>query len=166
MTLFIVAVVVQSLAILFDEFYFHRKRGLPKWEIIGHPIDTSTVIACFLFLAFAEKTPTTEVIYYIMAGLSCLCVTKDEWVHYKYCSAPEMWLHAILFMMHPLILFSAVNIWETSRPLFLGLSGGIFIFLLYEIIYWNYVLIRAQVAQAQKNYARVKQDDLYEYFSE
>ncbi|MGZ3769402.1 MAG: hypothetical protein ACXVCP_03010 [Bdellovibrio sp.] len=166
MTLFITATVIQSLAILFDEFYFHRKRGLPKWEIIGHPIDTSLVIACFLFLALAEKNPTNEIIYYILATASCVCVTKDEWVHHKYCSGSEMWLHAVLFMMHPLILFSAVNIWEDNQALFLGLSGGIFVFLLWEILYWNIVTFRARVAKANQQYRQIKQEDLYEYFSE
>lgn len=166
MKIFLTATVIQSLAILFDEFYFHRKRGLPKWEIIGHPIDTSIVIACFLFLAFAEKNPTNEVIYYILAIASCLCVTKDEWIHHKYCSSPEMWLHAVLFMMHPLILFTAVDIWEDSRPLFLAIAGGIFVFLLWEILYWNIVAFRQKAAQTKQQYARVKQEDLYEYFSE
>lgn len=166
MSIFLVALVIQSLAILFDEFYFHRKRGLPKWEMIGHPVDTSLVIVCFLFLAFAEKNPTNEIIYYIMASASCLCVTKDEWVHYKYCSGPEMWLHAVLFMMHPLLLFTAVDIWEDSRPLFLALSGCIFVFLLWEIGYWYVVAFRSRAAKVQKAYTQVQQEELYEYFSE
>jgi len=25
-----------------DEFYFHRRRGLPRWERLAHPLDTMT----------------------------------------------------------------------------------------------------------------------------
>ena len=35
---------VQGLAILVDEFWFHHRRGLPRWERLGHPIDTLPLI--------------------------------------------------------------------------------------------------------------------------
>jgi hypothetical protein len=44
--------VAQGLAIAVDEFYFHRKRGLPRWERVGHPVDTFSVLLCFLFVLF------------------------------------------------------------------------------------------------------------------
>lgn len=163
---FLIASGIQGAAILFDEFVFHRKRGLPRWERIGHPIDTISVIACLLFLAFVDRTPTTEVIYYIMAGFSCLLVTKDEWIHRKLCSAEEMWLHAILFLMHPLVLFTGMAEWEDNRPLFLAVAGGIFVFLIYQVVYWNFVEAQAVKAKQKAHYARVRQEDLYEYFGE
>ncbi|WII72177.1 hypothetical protein QJS83_17075 [Bdellovibrio sp. 22V] len=166
MTAFIIVSAIQGAAILFDEFFFHRKRGLPKWERISHPIDTLSMIGCLLFLAFVERTPTTEKIYYVIAALSCILVTKDEWVHRKYCKAEEMWLHAVLFMMHPLILFFAMGVWEDGRALFLGLSGGIFIFLIYQLIYWGLLDNRLKKAQLPAQTAKAQQSDLYEYFGE
>ena len=49
MNLFLISILalplgLQALAMVFDEFYFHRKRGLPKWERLGHPIDTFFVL--------------------------------------------------------------------------------------------------------------------------
>ncbi len=41
---------LQGLAILVDEFYFHRRRGLPIWERWGHPLDTLSLLICWLFL--------------------------------------------------------------------------------------------------------------------
>lgn len=166
MSAFLVVSAVQGAAILADEFFFHRKRGLPRWEVLGHPLDTATVIACLLFLAFVERTPTTEKIYYALAIASCICVTKDEWVHRKYCTAEEMWLHAILFMMHPLVLFTAFNEWEDSRASFLAVAGGVTVFFLYQIVYWNFIEARARKAKQKAHYARVQQEDLYEYFGE
>ncbi|WP_374077142.1 hypothetical protein [Bdellovibrio bacteriovorus] len=166
MSVFLVASALQGAAILFDEFFFHRKRGLPRWEIIGHPIDTLSVIACLLFLALVEKTPTTEKIYFGMAAFSSLLVTKDEWVHRKFCSAEEMWLHAVLFMMHPLVLYTGYVEWEDRRPAFLAVAGGVFVFLVYQIVYWNFLEVRARKAKQKAHYARVQQEELYEYFSE
>lgn len=166
MSAFLIASVVQGAVILFDEFVFHRRRGLPRWERIGHPIDTLSVIICLLFLTFADRTPTNETIYYAMAIGSCLLVTKDEWVHRKFCSAEEMWLHAVLFIMHPLVLFTAMAEWEDNRPLFLAVAGGVFVFFVYQIVYWNFVEAQARKAKQKAHYARVRQEELYEYFSE
>lgn len=163
---FLIASGIQGAAILFDEFFFHHRRGLPRWERLGHPLDTMSVIACLLFLVFVDRTPTTEMVYYVIASASCLLVTKDEWIHRKLCSAEEMWLHAILFIMHPLVLFTGMAEWETNRPLILAASGGIFVFLVYQIVYWNFVESRALKAKQQAHYARARQEDLYEYFGE
>jgi 2-polyprenyl-6-hydroxyphenyl methylase/3-demethylubiquinone-9 3-methyltransferase len=40
-----------------------------------------------------------------------LFVTKDEPAHSKYCSSGEHWLHAMLFILHPLVLLSAGLLW-------------------------------------------------------
>lgn len=166
MSAFVIVSALQGATILFDEFYFHRKRGLPRWEVMGHPIDTLTVIVCLLFLVFVERTATTEKIYYALAIGSCLCVTKDEWVHRKFCSAEEMWLHAVLFMLHPLVLFTAMAEWEKSRPILLAVAGGVFVFFIYQVLYWNFLAARAREAKREAHYARALQEDLYEYFSE
>ncbi len=46
--LLLIPFLVQTFLITFDEWYFHLKRGLPKWERIGHPLDTLTAIFCLL----------------------------------------------------------------------------------------------------------------------
>lgn len=166
MSAFVVVSIIQGAAIIADEMIFHRKRGLPRWEKIGHPIDTMTVIACLMFLALTNRTPTTEIIYYVMAGFSCVFVTKDEWVHRKFCSAEEMWLHAILFMMHPLLLFTAMNEWETIRGTLTMVSAGIFGFLVYQVIYWNFIDVKIRKTQQERHYKKLSREDLYEYFSE
>ncbi|MNJ93349.1 hypothetical protein D3C87_110280 [compost metagenome] len=166
MTAFLLVSAIQGTAILLDEFFFHRKRGLPRWERIGHPFDTMTVIACLMFLYFFDRTPLTENIYIGMAVFSSICVTKDEWIHRKYCTAEEMWLHAILFMMHPLVLYTAMVEWETARPAFLMLSAGVFVFFVYQIVYWNFVEGKLRQTRQEAHYKKASQDDLYEYFGE
>ena len=77
-----------------DEFYFHVKRGLPKWERIGHPLDTLTVLACFAFILIFPYSSLNLKIYIGLALFSCVFVTKDEFVHKECCPASEQWLHA------------------------------------------------------------------------
>jgi hypothetical protein len=165
MKLFLFVAILQGLAIAADEFFFHHKRGLPKWERISHPFDTIMVVLCLLFLAFVDRTPLTEWIYYGMAALSCLGVTKDEWVHRKYCSAEEMWLHGVLFIMHPLVLFTAMGAWESARPAILAVAILVVGFFSYEVIYWNVVRDRME-KRARDNRRPIEERELYEYFGE
>lgn len=141
---FLLISIFQGVAIAFDEFIFHHKRGLPKWERLSHPFDTSMVIVCLLFLYFFDRTPTTQFIYFVLAGISCIGVTKDEWVHHKYCKGTEMWLHGVLFAMHPLVLFTAMQAWETSKPLILMVACCVIGFLIYEISYWHFLRDRLE----------------------
>ena len=63
---------VQMIVIGIDEFYFHIRRGLPKWERWGHPLDTLTVLGCFLFVLWVPFTAFTLKIYIGIALFSCL----------------------------------------------------------------------------------------------
>ena len=96
-------------------------------------------------------------VYIILSILSCITVTKDEWVHKHHCPGTENWLHALLFINHPILLTCAGLIWAryaSAGPAWLkgmilrpemliqflivqaGLAG---IFMLFQIIYWNFI---------------------------
>jgi hypothetical protein len=102
---------VQAAAMLCDELYFHRKRGLGLWERVGHPLDTLTMLACIGWALLTTPTPRTMACYAIFAVLSCAVITKDEFVHTRRCSGGEHWLHAVLFVVHPLSLASVGAVW-------------------------------------------------------
>ena len=150
--------IIQILVIMIDEFYFHVRRGLPKWERLGHPLDTLTVLACFAFILFVPYSSFTLKIYIAMAIFSCVFVTKDEFVHKECCPASEQWLHALLFLNHPVVLTAAGLIWPITSgaegPSWLsGLvpyvdqihlflvtqTAAIVLFFLYQLIYWNVI---------------------------
>lgn len=40
---------LQMICMAVDEAHFHRWRGLPRWERLGHSLDTLTVLACFMW---------------------------------------------------------------------------------------------------------------------
>ena len=142
--LLILPCVLQGLAMFVDEFYFHRKRGLPPWEVWGHPVDTLCFLVCFLFLNRYEANLSNLHIYCILSSISCLVVTKDEFVHSKLCTRGEMWLHSVLFVLHPLVLISAGSMWwfasefsgETVQ--FISMQSYLISgFMLYQILYWS-----------------------------
>jgi hypothetical protein len=134
--------IIQALAITFDEFYFHHQRGLPKWERIGHPLDTLSLVACLLFVVMIPFQKALLVYYVPLAIFSCLLVTKDEWIHKKHCEGKEQWLHALLFLNHPLVLIALGFMWSRKHGYALFLWFQLFfacLFCLYQIIYWNFV---------------------------
>ncbi len=134
---------VQMVAIGLDEFIFHVKRGLPKWERIGHPLDTLSVLACFLFVLYVPYSPLALKIYIGLAIFSCILITKDEFVHKHVCPASEQWLHALLFVNHSIVLIVTGILWpslEGAYYLFLLLQAAfVFLFFLYQVIYWNFI---------------------------
>jgi hypothetical protein len=122
-----------------DELYFHRARGLPRWERIGHPLDTLSVLACYaLALSLA---PTWEHLpaYVVAAALSCLLITKDELVHAERCQPLEQWLHAVLFVLHPIVLGVGALLWWKEERTLLWLSTLLTAgFGAYQVLYWNF----------------------------
>ncbi|WP_413586133.1 hypothetical protein [Bdellovibrio sp. HCB274] len=166
MIAFVALSIFQGLLIFVDEVFYHHKRGLPRWERWGHPMDTATVLACLFFIALVPRTELTEYIYYGMAIFSSLFITKDEWVHHKHCSAAEMWLHALLFIVHPLLLFSAISIWDKYPNIALMLGLGVVVFFVYQIVYWNFIEYRLQERRRAASYRQTSQEELYDYFRE
>lgn len=150
--------VLQAIAIGFDEVYFHWKRGLPQWERLGHPLDTLSLLVCFGVVIFVPFSVAALQVYCVLAIISCLMVTKDEFVHKHHCCGSENWLHAILFILHPIVLGILALIWpvtqaatvpqwfpvwfENSSVLTLLLyAQGVFVFafFLYQLIFWNII---------------------------
>ncbi len=141
---------IQGLAILFDELYFHRKRGLPRWERIGHPIDTFFQTACMAIPLIFNLNIKTIILYAGMAILSSSLITKDERVHARFCCWQEHWLHAILFIVHPVVLIATAYLWAKPEehawffPLLklqILLMAG---FGLFQIIYWGFYAARVR----------------------
>lgn len=137
--------ILQAVVIGVDEGYFHIKRGLPKWERIGHPVDTLSVIFCFAFVFFIPYSDAMIKWYIGLALFSCLMVTKDEFVHKHHCPASEQWLHALLFINHPIMLASLGYLWTKIHegnsvfPFLISQAVLICVFFLYQVIYWNFV---------------------------
>lgn len=140
---------LQGIVIVLDEFIFHIKRDLPKWERIGHPLDTLTILLCLVFVLAIPYSHLMLKVYIGMALFSCLFVTKDEFIHKHHCPASEQWLHAILFLNHPVLLTAIGWIWTHPTPYlisFLKIQAGIVtLFGLYQVIYWNIIYAKRRI---------------------
>ncbi len=151
--LFFVPFILQAILIFCDEVFFHLKRDLPRFERIGHPLDTSTVLVCFAFALVVPYSILALKVFIGMSLFSAIFVTKDEFVHKEHCPWKEQWLHACLFLNHPLLLGSLITLWMGSKGqinLFKGyetfissflVSQIVFVtvFFLYQVIYWNFL---------------------------
>jgi hypothetical protein len=140
--LVVVAVLIQASAMLADEGWFHRRRGLPRWERIGHPLDTLTTASCYAWLSLATPhAPHALAVYIGLAVFSCLFITKDEFVHAKRCEPGEIWLHAILFVMHPIVLAAFGFLWwsgsDAARVIVRAQLLLTLAFAAYQVLYWS-----------------------------
>lgn len=129
---------LQAFAMLVDELYFHRQRGLPRWERLGHPVDTLSVLVCYAIALSLRPTEAHAVVYLVAAGFSCLLITKDELVHAQRCSPLELWLHSVLFVLHPIVLGIGGLLWLRQERAMLWLSASLTAaFAVYQLLYWN-----------------------------
>lgn len=143
--LWLIASTLQAGLILADEVLFHRRRGLPRWERMGHPLDTLTMIVCVGFVLSAAPGDGRSGTFLALAIVSSLFVTKDEWVHAVHCSAGEQWLHALLFILHPLVLTGLWFVWPeihsgAKNPAGLlawAQAGFMSLFMGYQLVYWS-----------------------------
>jgi 2-polyprenyl-6-hydroxyphenyl methylase/3-demethylubiquinone-9 3-methyltransferase len=142
----LIPIVLQGAIMVVDEGWFHRARGLPRWERLGHPLDTLTLAACLMWLLAMphapDGLPATPIAipgYIVLAGFSTVFVTKDEGVHARLCSAGEHWLHAMLFVLHPIVLAAFAYLWWLGADgVLVGQLGLTLAFCAYQIIYWNF----------------------------
>ena len=67
----------QGLLMAVDEFYFHHRRRLGRWESVGHPLDTLTFIAPLLVALRGPLSEWSIGLYLVLSGFSCLFITKD-----------------------------------------------------------------------------------------
>jgi hypothetical protein len=135
---------LQGLVMLVDELHFHRERGLPRWERWGHPLDTASLFACFTLALVCDPGPSALIVYGALAVASCLCVTKDEFVHAARCRGAEHWLHAVLFLLHPVVLAFGALLWLENQLWLLRLQAALTLcFGVYQVFYWNTPWLRA-----------------------
>lgn len=144
---------LQGLAMGVDEFWFHHRRTVPRWEWLGHALDTSLFLACLACPLLLPPAPPNLRLYGFLAVFSCILITKDEFIHQRLCSGGEHWMHSVLFILHPIVLIATAFLWISTGasapmgipapPLLLAkgmlllqglLAAG---FLVFQILYWS-----------------------------
>lgn len=139
----LVPLALQAVAMLVDELRFHRRRGLSRWERVGHPLDTASVLACYAVAIVSPPTDTALTVYVGLSAFSCLLITKDERVHARECGPEEHWLHALLFVLHPIVLGAVAFLWLGGHRAILHAQAALTtLFGGYQLLYWNTGWIR------------------------
>jgi len=144
---------LQGLAMGVDEFWFHRRRTLPRGEWMGHALDTSVFLACLTCPLLLAPAASNLGLYGVLAVLSCLLITKDEFVHQRLCPGGEHWVHAVLFILHPLVLIATALLWistgatplkgiptpplASARAMLLFQCLAVSGFLVFQVVYWS-----------------------------
>jgi CDP-diglyceride synthetase len=130
---------LQGLLLGYDEIVLHRQREMPKWERWGHPIDSFFFLLPIL-LAALWREQLSGGLYIGLAILSCLVITKDEWIHVGRVGALESTLHAFLFLLHPVTLYWGYQCWLDKNFPLLQLAAGIQMAVLaLQAVYWNFI---------------------------
>lgn len=159
LALAVLPVALQAVAIAVDEGWFHRRRGLPRWERIGHPLDTLTIAICLGWLAMASPSMRSLWIYCGLAIFSTLFVTKDEPVHARLCGGGEQWLHAVLYALHPIVLYAFAWLWwHDHHMMIIGILGATVGYALFQTVYWNVVSTRNEPPINNAWYGDLKAD--------
>jgi len=141
---------LQALAMLADELVFHRRRGLPRWERLGHPLDTLTAALCYCWLVVMPASNADALgVYVALCAFSCLFITKDELVHARLCEPLESWLHALLFVLHPIVFLAFGVVWHSGAHAWLpkGALGLTLALLSYQVVYWNWHALSSAVSR-------------------
>ncbi len=132
--LLVLPLVLQAAVMAVDEGWFHRRRGLPRWERVGHPLDTLSVAVTYIWALAGGSTLG----YAVLAFGSCLFITKDEFVHRRLCRPGECWVHALLFVLHPIVFVAFALLLRAGHTALAGLQLAVTLgFGAYQLLYWN-----------------------------
>ena len=166
---------LQGLAMGLDEAWWHRRRELPLVEGAGHALDTLVFLGCLACPLLLPPSAPHLRLYLALAVGSCLLITKDEWLHQRLCRGGEHWVHAVLFLLHPLVLGATAFLWLSTGG---GVLAGIPVpppgrakgfLLLQAILVAAFFLIQSLatlVRQARKGAGREIDNALYDALGE
>ncbi|RYZ49427.1 MAG: hypothetical protein EOP07_24485 [Proteobacteria bacterium] len=140
---------MQAVLMFVDEGVFHRRRGLERFERWGHVVDTLLFGAALSVAAFFEPTRFAIIAYSVLGFLSCIVITKDEWIHAKSCEPIEQWCHALLFVLHGALVIVFGMLWnlEPTAWELKVLPITVFAWALYQHLYWNVYYVRSRHQQ-------------------
>jgi 2-polyprenyl-6-hydroxyphenyl methylase/3-demethylubiquinone-9 3-methyltransferase len=129
---------VQAALMFVDEGAFHRVRRLGEWESWGHVADSALFAAALAPAALLAPNLGASVVYAVLAVVSAVMVTKDEWIHTRECEAAENWVHALLFALHPCVLISIGALWARGEGVLLRrwLPAVVAAYSFYQWLYW------------------------------
>jgi hypothetical protein len=129
-----------------DEYLFNKKRPHSKKEVVSVVSDGALFLLPQVLAIFVAYDPKWEFLYKFLGALSMISIVKNEMFYENLCMRERV-IHACLYVMHPLILFTFYESWQQNyfdthpnfwmfQLLYVGIG---FKTVVYKLIYWNYI---------------------------
>ena len=142
----IALLILHSILVNIDDHFFNNKRRHSKYETLSVITDGIFFIIPQVMAIFITYTPMWGTIYKVLGAISMASIIKNEYFH-KGLDTRERIIHACLYVLHPIILFTFYESWtnnyfvtNTNFWMVLLVYVGIgFKSISYQIIYWNYI---------------------------
>ena len=142
----IALIVLHALLVNLDEHYFNKNRSHSKYEIASVITDGILFLLPQLMAIFLTYDPKWVFLYKALGALSMISIIKNEFF-YKNLDVKERVVHACLYVLHHIILFSFYESWQSNyfvnntnfwiiQLLYVGVG---FKTISYQLIYWNYI---------------------------
>lgn len=139
-------IVLHAVLLNIDEHYFNRKRSHSKYEIASVISDGVFLLLPMLLAIFVNYEEKWVWVYKTLGALSMFSIIKNEYF-YKDLERNERILHACLYVLHPIIIFSFYESWVNNyfvtktnfwivQLFYVGVG---FKTVSYQLIYWNYI---------------------------
>ena len=137
-----------------DELVFHRKRGLHPTARWGHPTDLLLLAACAAYTLIVPYGDLTKIPFGILALFALISPLKDERLHAGKTDGSEQLVHAIRYMLQPLVIIMLGGLWpfllgvnfmvgmmlpfdpESLRPVFGGFAFACVALAIFQFTYW------------------------------
>ena len=129
-----------------DEHYYNKKRQHSKYEIVSVITDGFLFLLPLLLATFVTFDEKWVILYKTIAGISMVSVVKNE-LFYKGLEVQERFIHACLYVLHPILLFNFYESWKLNyfqSNYYFWMFQLVYVALgvktvSYQLIYWNYI---------------------------
>ena len=142
----IALIILHAVLLNLDEHYFNRKRSHSKYEVASVITDGILLLLPMLLAMFVTYHEKWVFLFKTLGAISMISVVKNEYF-YRNLEVQERLVHACLYVLHPIILFSFYESWQNNyfvnntnfwivQLLYVGVG---FKTVSYQLIYWNYI---------------------------
>lgn len=142
----ILVIILHAVLVNIDDHLFNNKRGHLKYETLSVILGALLFLIPQLIAIFVTYDETMGLVYKVLAGISMVSIVQSEMFH-KNLHVKERLLHACLYVLHPIVLFTFFESWQNNyfvthtnfwmiQLVYVGVGIKT---ITYQIIYWNYI---------------------------
>ncbi len=148
MILFISFITIFHAGLYFvDEYILRKQRDVSQKEINSVLVDGLLFLSIVAMTIFTSYSKNLGYIYLVLSALSCISIVINEAFYPASLSCKERVIHALLYILHPLILYAFYSSWKmdffNTNMTYWWLQLGYLVLgakaITYHVIYWNFI---------------------------